>query len=546
MMITLLNNITVASVTVFFISLVLLAVSRKIAGRIGYGFRKVLWILLVVYMLIPLRLPVKHFKFFEQLSDKVSFVHMNTLNVFIRENNLSILCVWLIGILISSRIKNDRDKLILSVMKDSSQKVADQRILNSVQRIKDSMNIKAPIRIKYCERVQSPVIAGMINPVIYIPDGLTIEDKEKLKDFENILKHELYHYKSGDILYKKMIELAVKILWFNPVIYFIKSKAYEDMELVCDAKVTRNMELKEVRRYCNSILNMVPVSEAAILSFRSSKDRLRSRIDNCFDSRSYKGSKRVGILSVIAMMLITVVTNTLIYGRNGDRFAGTHHDKNESIHYPDAITISNSAKDQSSGEKAVAGKNAVSKVISGIDKTSENIPITHKAVHYDTGLKISNENSVRIREAFLEGLTKEEREFVEDNIFAVHGTLECYLIFDNHREQIQGESTVWKEFYDDPDDGWSKEYYLEDMQRDIENMINIVQNDSFRQYLSDIENQLIQAVDEKNLEKLYIVHQEFHDLSYFTINYPLKTMEVPPPDWHGIYVYFGTLDKFCE
>ena len=53
----------------------------------------------------------------------------------------------------------------------------------------------------------------------YLP-GMDISEK----DFQYIVLHELTHYKRRDIFYKWLVQVAVCLHWFNPLVHLIRAK----------------------------------------------------------------------------------------------------------------------------------------------------------------------------------------------------------------------------------------------------------------------------------------------------------------------------------
>ena len=69
-----------------------------------------------------------------------------------------------------------------------------------------------------------------------------------------IFRHELTHYKHGD-LWLKLLLLAARCLhWFNPLVHLIARFAQEDIEAACDDAVVRGHDGAYRRAYGETIL----------------------------------------------------------------------------------------------------------------------------------------------------------------------------------------------------------------------------------------------------------------------------------------------------
>lgn len=57
-----------------------------------------------------------------------------------------------------------------------------------------------------------------------------------------MLRHELCHYKYGDLWYKLLMVAVCDLYWFNPVLRIMKRMAFFDVECVCDSRAAGNMD----------------------------------------------------------------------------------------------------------------------------------------------------------------------------------------------------------------------------------------------------------------------------------------------------------------
>ena len=152
-------------------------------------------------------------------------------------------------------------------------------------------------RVYVCDAVKSPFILGLIRPGIYLPATL------KEEDAEYILAHERAHLKRGDHLWKPAGYLLLSVYWFNPlciVAYFFLCK---DIELACDEKVIRNMDLAEKKEYSKVLLACATQRRFVMvcpLAFGEVgvKERVKSVL---------KHKKAALWLTVIAILVCTVV-----------------------------------------------------------------------------------------------------------------------------------------------------------------------------------------------------------------------------------------------
>lgn len=94
----------------------------------------------------------------------------------------------------------------------------------------------------------SPFVMGITSPVIYIPTGLSNEEREY------VLKHERVHIKRGDHIIKLFAFGVLTLHWFNPFCWLAFMLMSRDMEMSCDERVLRDGS--SIKIYGNALLSM--------------------------------------------------------------------------------------------------------------------------------------------------------------------------------------------------------------------------------------------------------------------------------------------------
>lgn len=100
------------------------------------------------------------------------------------------------------------------------------------------------------DSIPSPFVIGIVNPRIYLPSGLSDQEREY------VLLHEKNHIRRGDHLIKILAFLALCVHWFNPLVWLAFYLSCEDMEMSCDEAVMRRMDTDIRRAYSASLLNL--------------------------------------------------------------------------------------------------------------------------------------------------------------------------------------------------------------------------------------------------------------------------------------------------
>lgn len=98
--------------------------------------------------------------------------------------------------------------------------------------------------------VSSPMLIGFRRPCIVLP-GTDVSEKE----FRYIVTHELVHEKRRDFLYKWLVQFAVCLHWFNPLVYVMSREISKACELSCDEAVLEILGFEHAADYGKTLLD---------------------------------------------------------------------------------------------------------------------------------------------------------------------------------------------------------------------------------------------------------------------------------------------------
>src|SRR5207245_7413869 len=80
--------------------------------------------------------------------------------------------------------------------------------------------------------VGSPLLAGVVQPVIVLPVALLVERAPA--ELELMLAHELAHLKRHDLLWAWLPTLARGLFWFHPLVWLAGAEWRLAQEMACD------------------------------------------------------------------------------------------------------------------------------------------------------------------------------------------------------------------------------------------------------------------------------------------------------------------------
>ncbi len=127
--------------------------------------------------------------------------------------------------------------------------VIDNAVLTAVRH---ELNIRRPLRVRLSSECDSPMLVGVLFPIIYMPCRDLSETQMRMA-----LLHELTHYKRKDLWVKWFSLFVSAVHWFNPLVYLLCHNLSEICEISCDMAVTKTMSEVEQTMYMKTILDLV-------------------------------------------------------------------------------------------------------------------------------------------------------------------------------------------------------------------------------------------------------------------------------------------------
>ncbi len=164
------------------------------------------------------------------------------------------------------------------------------------------LQLKAVPYVAVSAAVQGPMLMGFAKPVIVLPQRFYSEQELTL-----ILRHELVHYKFHDLWYKLILLIANAVHWFNPLVCLMVRQANRDVEQVCDEQVVRNQDLEYRKAYSMTILQTMANQRGIALSTYLSKQAQSSK--KRFAAILYPRQVKKGIAALLAVALLAITAS---------------------------------------------------------------------------------------------------------------------------------------------------------------------------------------------------------------------------------------------
>ncbi|MEI6141923.1 MAG: POTRA domain-containing protein [Mariniphaga sp.] len=126
-----------------------------------------------------------------------------------------------------------------------------------------------------------------------------------LLELEQIKLHEKYHVNQRHTIDLLFVELYSILFWFNPLVYFAKSKLQEVHEFIADRKVAGNGETK--RSYAQLLYDLAIDSKPTFLLTGFTSKQIKNRIEMISKKRSMSAGKLLflAFIPVTAILLLS-------------------------------------------------------------------------------------------------------------------------------------------------------------------------------------------------------------------------------------------------
>ena len=325
----LLNNLMQIGLTVSLAALVPLILRRLMKKRYPARMVCVVWAILALRLLIPVQLTLPQAPV--QVMPRTSYVVQSDQTAF-RQAGLPVaqnparwvtgtqaqtlsaadtgtvktvditdilLTLWLAGVISCILWQGIGYYRLIRSLKGKSRSVERADLHTILQEQCADLVIDREIPLRVSAAADCPMLAGFIHPTLYLPD-----ERISRTDAAFSFRHELTHYKHGD-LWLKLLLLAARCLhWFNPLVHLIARFAQEDIEAACDDAVVRGHDGAYRRAYGETILRSAIAQaqkrKALVSCFGDDKKTLMRRFEGLFD----KSVKKRGVALVVMIALL--------------------------------------------------------------------------------------------------------------------------------------------------------------------------------------------------------------------------------------------------
>lgn len=203
------------------------------------------------------------------------------------------------------------------LVKGSAEKATDTEMLHIYQRELTAAKYRRPLPLYGNDQITSPMLVGILHPVVILP-ALKVSNDE----LRHIFRHELIHGRRLDFLYQWLVQLALCLHWFNPLVYLMNKEIRRLCELSCDETVIRHLDQDERMTYGDALMATVTApssSSRTVLSLTMSEDAdlVKERLDMIMKHQK-KSPLAIGITVLFTILLFFGFTFTGAYAAHGN------------------------------------------------------------------------------------------------------------------------------------------------------------------------------------------------------------------------------------
>lgn len=213
--------------------------------------------------------------------------------------------LWLAGVTVYGVYRILGSYVVQRELKRWSMPVRDKSLEMDYQRLCKEMKVKHPPKLRMNAKLTTPLLSGVLRPYIYLPS-----DQFTKKELELLLRHEVSHYQHRDLWYKLILQLVCMVYWFNPALHLMKRKAEQDLEFLCDERVTKNGVHEERMQY-NYLLAQTAVRSRSFYGlstgFNGNLANLKKRMVNIMKA----GKKKKGAVLTVCFLGLFVCANVM-------------------------------------------------------------------------------------------------------------------------------------------------------------------------------------------------------------------------------------------
>ena len=239
------------------------------------------------------------------------------------------------------------------------------------------MGLKRAPALYLCREAESPLLAGIFRPCLYLPNECYSQTELTL-----IFVHELSHYRHGDILFKLLMFLVRTIYWFNPALILMAREADRDLESICDSRVIACAEGKNDRLAYGRLLLRTASGSGAVRSVSAGLNdgvvKFKERMVYMMKAAKLKKGIPVAALLIVVLVAVNCLVGCSL-GSDGKELQETLKENTSSASYVTGSSSDSMMATSSSSEGMPDGTSSSASSSSAEEEPSDSMSSSSSA-----------------------------------------------------------------------------------------------------------------------------------------------------------------------
>ncbi len=167
----------------------------------------------------------------------------------------------------------------------------------------ESASLPSDLPCLLSSKVQGPYISGVFKPQILLPADFF--QRFSVMQQQLIIRHELTHWRRGDLFCNLLALVVLMLFWFNPLCWLAYFAYRQDQELACDALVLANASTADKIAYGKALLSNTeprPFRWQGLTTHYGDSKKMKQRL---LQLQTQQGFSKTTLVVALALVLTT-------------------------------------------------------------------------------------------------------------------------------------------------------------------------------------------------------------------------------------------------
>lgn len=190
---------------------------------------------------------------------------------------------------------------------------ADAEELAALEEQREAVRCDRPVELRRCALVCAPLLMGVHNPVILLPEAMPPDR------LDIALAHELTHLKEKDTGLLFVMSMVRSLYWFNPMMWLLGRRVRRDVELSCDYLLLQGRDDRARRAYGRAILDQMSAGERGLSRLTTGFSGDRKEVFARFRAMLDDSPKRPGRVAFVLILAVILASGCLVACQSGEQ-----------------------------------------------------------------------------------------------------------------------------------------------------------------------------------------------------------------------------------